>query len=81
MTARAAAKVGPGEPEFDEHTARLVASLASMPKKPAKRATRNPEAPPAGSRAKVTIRGVTETRRAVTRTAAKLGPRKSADSR
>jgi len=39
MTARAAAaKMGPGEPTFDEQAARLIGSLASQPRKPVKRA-------------------------------------------
>ena len=79
MTARAAAKVGPVEPKFDEHTAHLIASLASMPKKRAKRATAKPAAEgafPEGAR--ITARGVAETRRAGARTASKGGPRRPA---
>ena len=79
MTARAAANVGPGGPEFDEHTASLIASLASMPKKPAKRATDAKRAAEGASpaKARVTARGVAETRRAAARTASKGGPRRS----
>ena len=71
MNAMAADLMKPGDPKFAADTARLVASLAGLPRKPAKRARAAKEGEQVRSPAKVTALGRTAAGRSKARTSKK----------